>query len=447
MPLIPGGGTVTPVDPIIPSTVISDGYGDGLTYTFLSLPRYAKIMGLDPLHFYQSVSALKPTRQCNDIIYEYGWQDAAYVGRQDILQAIMQAENDIINEIGYYPAPYWNCDVVQYPQVYKPEMYGIYGTDTRGLFKSVKTRLGYVISGGIRAVLQVDSTDYARQADIDIDKDTYDEFAVWNITGVTGDTCQIQAYFKVYAVGDEENCRTDPESQGADEVWRIRDIRIKYNSATTVATVYIPRWQLIKPSLQRQINAGIIDADDADSYVDDIEFYLVYNDTSTQAQFLWANDISCESTACAWAVQDGCMLVKDARNGLVMPQPSTYDADTETFTIGGFSECVEPNKVRLWYYSGAQNNLSRGCDELAQPWAELIAMLATSRLEKPLCSCDNVMRKQELWQRDTAMNIPNTVSFITSQDLSNPFGTRYGEVMVWRRLKQVGRKRGRAIFA
>lgn len=447
MPLIPGGGTVTPINPTVPTTVVGNGYGDGLIYTFLNLPRYAQILGLDPLHFWQSASTLKPQKKCNDIIYQYGWQDSAYVGREDILQAIAQAEADIISETGYYPAPYWSYDILPYTQHYKTELYGIYGRDARGEFKTVQTKLGYVISGGIRATAQIDPNDVARQTDIDIDGDTYDEYAVFNIDGIDFSPCELQAYFKVYAVGDEENCRTDPESQSADELWRIRDIRIKYNESTLVATVYIPRWQLIKPALQRQIDAGVIDADDAGSYVDNLEFYRVYNDTSTQAQFLWANELTCESTACAWAYQDGCMKIKDARNGIVVPQPSTYDADTETFTTACFDQCVEPTKVRLWYYSGNTSNFTRGCDELSQTWAEMIAILATARLGKPLCSCDNVMRKQDLWQGEVSLNIPNTQSFTYTEDIDNPFGSKYGEILVWRRLKGMGKKKGRAIFA
>lgn len=424
------------------------GYGNGLVYTFLSLPRYAQIMGLDPLHFYQSASALKPQKKCSDVIYEYGWQDAAYVGRQDISQAIAQAENELIEEVGYFPSPYWVADERQlYAQPYRKELYGTNGKNPRGEYKSVKTNLGYVISGGIRATLQINPRDISGPTDLDIDGDGYDEYAVWSINNVNFNVCELQAYFKVYTVGDEENGRTDPESQDADEVWRIRDIRIKYNASTLVATVYIPRWQLIKPTLQHQINAGIIDADDTDSYVDDVEFYRVYNDTSTQVQFLWASEIACETAACAWAIQEGCMRVRENRNGLVTVTPSVYDSTTATFTRACFSQAVEPTKVRLWYYSGFEDGLTRGCDKLSNWWAETIAILATARLEKPLCSCENVMRKQDLWQRDTSANVPETITFNTAEDLSNPFGTKYGEVLVWRRLKQHGKKKGVAILA
>lgn len=424
------------------------GYNTTEQFTLLSLARYSQIMGIDPYNFFGgNVNSLKNVSDCNDVYYQFRYQDGERISREQLLYNIRQAEEDLIAIIGYLPAPYWIASERQpYPQLYLKEYKGVTGYNASGFgMKSVQANLGYVISGGIRATSQIAANDIVRGSDIDTTGDGFTDTAVFTVTVDFTSICELQAYFKEYSAVDAANTRTDPQSEGADPYWQIRDIRISFDENVT-ATVYIPKYQLFKPQLQRQIDAGVIDADAVGSYVDTIEFYRIYNDPSSQVIFLFGNEAVCNETGCTWDTQTGCMRVKNARNGVVTVQPGTYAAATQTYSQDVFSHGIEPDWTQLNYYAGLQerSTFNRSCDQLSHWWAETIAMIATARLPEPLCGCLNVRQIAEDWRSDTAKNT-EARTYITAGDIDNPLGTRLGEVLAWRRLKQTGRKKGRAI--
>jgi hypothetical protein len=423
-------------------------YGSGLPYTLLSLEEYARTMQLDPLQFRGAVTSLRAQNQCSDLWHEYDWQDGGKVSRQELLYAIAAAEEEIAQVLGYWMAPRWIADEKQdYTQFYQREFRGRFGYNIRGEYKGLQTQWGYVLYGGQRATTQIDAVNIVRSSNIDTTGDTFEDMAVFTVTvpAVLTNPCELKAYFKVYDAADAANCRTEPSSVGADEYWEIRDTRIKLSGTT--ATVYIPIWQIIKPQLQREIDVGSIDGDNAASYVDTLEFYRVYNDPSAPVQFLWTNESSCEDEACAWKTQAGCMRVRNARVGHVDVLPGTWDTTTSTFEESYFSTGIEPNKVRLWYYAGYENPYARGCDKLSTFWKRQIARLASTRLNRPVCNCENVEQTIRRWQEDMAQ-ANQTRTYVADGIMNNPFGTRVGEVETWNAIvKQIGLRKGKRIMA
>ena len=71
-----------------------------------------------------------------------------------------------------------------------------------------------------------------------------------------------------------------------------------------------------------------------------------------------------------------------------------------------------------------------------------IAQIATARLQKPLCSCSNVTALADEWRQDVAVSGPGGV-MMTEDILNNPFGTRRGEVLAWKRVSKLALRRGR----
>lgn len=409
-------------------------YGTALPHTLLSLPRYAQILNLDPIYFFGGYSTLRTAGACNDTWFEYSWQDGGKVSRQEIILQILRAEQEIADFVGFWPAPRWIEDEEHtYPQFFDRAYQQTTGMTPRHA-KALKLNYGYAHYGGVRATTEI--TTATRGADVDTTGDGYDDMAVFTITGVTFEPQEIHAFYKEYDALDAENCRTDPESSGADVAWELRDIRINYNDATQVATVYIPKWQLFKPQLQRIINVAPLDADVATNYVDNLVFYRVYNDPSDQVEFLWTADMECSSVACAWASQTGCAQFSDKRQAIAMLSPGSYDADAGTFTSESFSECVEPHKVLVSYYAGYLDPYARGADKLSTFWATQIAKLATSRVPRKFCYCENIQLLVDRWQEDVALT--NETRSYTAFDLDNPFGTRVGELEVYRALKRYG---------
>jgi len=127
--------------------------------------------------------------------------------------------------------------------------------------------------------------------------------------------------------------------------------------------------------------------------------------------------------------------------GTLVPGPATYDAATGAWLPDALSVCRMPDQVKFWYQSG---ELSRdylaglSCDPLSHFWAETIAWLTVCRLERPFCRCSNVSSVTEWLRVDLAQTPREGDTYVTSPgDLENPFGTRRGEIRVWKRLAKL----------
>ena len=60
----------------------------------LPLDTFRHILGMHPYHFWQLANATIPvTAECNDVTYQYAWQNTQAASRSDILQAIETAES------------------------------------------------------------------------------------------------------------------------------------------------------------------------------------------------------------------------------------------------------------------------------------------------------------------------------------------------------------------
>ena len=149
--------------------------------------------------------------------------------------------------------------------------------------------------------------------------------------------------------------------------------------------------------------------------------------------------------------QNGCLHVRDAERGMVVPEPATYDEDLGQWSQEAFEECRDPDFVKIWYYAGATDQRwlsgANAVDPLPRKWANAIAWMATARLERPFCSCGNVMALCRKYQQDLAAVSATdkqaqsyNVDPVTVQQC--PFGTRLGEVLAW---QMVRNERGRVI--
>lgn len=418
------------------------------TPDLLSLERYAQLLGLDPLRFAGGYSTLRPRlSQCDEVWAQYQWQDPTKACREEVARCIAEAERDIADALSYWPAPVWIEDERhEYPRPYRRDLVGT-GLNVRGRYKSLSLNWGHVIYGGQKAT-ELLSDDPVSFTTMDTDGDGFLETAKFEIAGVSAtlNVCQVRAYFKEYDAVDDENCRTDPASTGADPVWEVRPLRCTLSGTTL--TVYCKVWQLFRPQLNEVMDWEAINADSATSFVDELLFYREYPDPETQVTFLWGEDGVCVDEACAWATQQGCLRVKMPRQAIVVPQPATWDDTNEQFDASSWAQNYEPNALRVWYRAGLLPERASvpACELLQQYWAETIMMLATSRLDWPICTCGNVLTLVDRWREDAAETTETRTFAISMADLDNPFGTRLGELQAWHRVKANGRRRGRAII-
>jgi len=413
------------------------------------------MVGIAPLHF-AGASAPSTNPQvfpsgssCGDVWPRYDWQKSDQVSHEGLAYTIKDAEETLAREVGYWPAPMWIAGEEQmYPRDFYRE--GIYQfRDARGFCKGLPTKYGKILSGGRRAVTLIDTatTVGGSLAYQDNDSDGLYETAQITIAGVTEttDLCEVKVYFT--------------GMDGAQE-WEIRPYRIGTLSAGVLSLTF-ESWLFINPDELSHYPTDdgfeAVDLSTVTPLVTSVDVYRVYNDVSeASAIFAWengtpgctcsiCNGVGCPS--CSDTEQDGCMQVRDAKAGIIVPVPATYDA---TWSVSAFDVCRAPDKVELYYLSGDQSNeYLRGvsCDPLSDQWAWCIIWLAIARLERPPCSCNRLKNMFDYLREDLSFSTGGGSHFLGMDAVNNPFGTHRGEIMAWKRVKHhVGRRMSVAVI-
>lgn len=411
--------------------------------TLLPLATYARIMGITPPHFWQAASATVFPVTCQGVWYSHDWQSGGQVSRWQLAEAILGAEEEIARVLGYYPAPKWiSKEIHHYPQHYRRDLFGN-GRDIRGHFKPVELNWGKFIQAGRRAVTLVGDSQTVTYSDPD--GDGYNELATITVAGITTtDACELKVYF---------------EDKSGEQEWEIRTAKTKTLSGGTL-TVTFDAWLLIDPDLQEQFPntddpLQPIDLLTSGNYVSTVDVYREYTDfTVASAEFSWqpkpsssllsivctnCNGSGC--VACENTTQDGCFHTVDSKLGMAVPQPATYDSDDGQWNGTTWTECREPDTVKLWYYAGDLDQRflqETSCDPLSHYFAQAISWLATARLENDLCGCNNTIELARSLRIDLTFTEPEGGSYFNPDDIiNNPFGTKKGEVMAWLRIKHL----------
>ena len=427
------------------------------TPTLLSLDHFATILGYAPPSFNSAYSNFVfPGDLACRTIWQYEWQSHDAVSREEIAREIEIAERDIANYMGWWPAPKWIAqDVKMYPRFHRPEYYSGAGVNVRFQLKSLKGGYGKIIEPGQRAVsdrIGVPSLGGPAASNFAfssaIGPATFDETVTVTQDTTETDECEVKVYFTGH--------NGDPE-------WEIRPARTKAIAAGTfTATFYA--WQFIDPDLWETLpshaedGTPAVDLDVGASYVAEVDVYREYNDpTATSAVFYWEPEpsdigggICCGGTGCVRCTlteQEGCATLRNAELGYLTAAPAAYDDDDATWDSAAWSVCRDPDQVKLYYYCGDLSELNRAgrrCDGLSDTWARVIAHLATARLRRPLCDCSGVSSLVDWLQTDLALATREATHTVLWDDLSNPFGTRNGEMEAYRHCRNpgIGRQSG-----
>lgn len=419
--------------------------------TWLPLDTWAQLMGIQPAHFNGVYSSVFPdTTGCSSLWMQYPWQNGGALAREDVAQAIHDAEQDIANYVGYNLLPDWAAD--EQHRTVRPARVDVINRlsrNQRGFLKSVQTHRAHVISGGVKAVALIGNFAVAR---VDLDGDGYNETA----TVTVASTAQWDEV-RIFSLG----------SLPLDE-WEIRPTQalqsVDGSGNPSGVMFYFKIWQIPDTALweTQSTSASGIDGDVAANFDTQVTAYRIYNDPQTQVQFLW-EEPECSNcggtgcTACQFATQDGCLKVRDTRQGFVTYEPATWDATNEHFDSGDWAESREPDRLRLWYYSGwnawsppvyRQNTLLPDPVErvvftattMDPYWQRAVAYMAAARLNIESCSCDTTRARIARWQEDLAL-VNSARSYQNgARVLENPFGTRRGEVYAWQAANADGRK-------
>lgn len=394
--------------------------------TKLSLDRWFRLIGVNPLHANSVVGPKQPT-VCAAIWYQKEWMSADRVSREEVARAIAQAEANIEQMIGYRLLPTFERDewhpTARAP---KPEWLRIGSQDVRGFAQAVEAKWGYVLAGGIEGKTLIGTEPITWS---DEDGDTYKETGTVTVTTDVAQ-CEIRAFY--------------PHESG-NATYEIRPINVTVSSG--VATITFRREQCVLKELllreypeadddfQRPID-GMIDA----NFLEEIDVYRVYVDRSTQAQLMWEPLDGCgcgtgSCPNCLLSSQSGCLSVHaDPRLGWLSYRPATWNATDEAYDIAYQALSRQPDMVRLWYYAGWADQ-SRTCPttQMDANWERTVAYYAAALLDRPVCECNNVHAWIEHWRRDLAIPGADEGLRISSDDLNCPFGTRRGAINAYKR--------------
>lgn len=401
------------------------------TVTKLSLYEFARILGINPLHFAGvKVDAIQNVH-CNRPYPQYAWQDNDRVAREDISIAIQEAETVIERELGYRLLPSWEeAEWHEVPRPWRKDLVNISGMDVRGFANFVKADWGHVVTGGVRA-----ATLLGAGAAVTYAADGYWRKGTATVAVPAGtNPCEIRAYY--------------PGHSGEDE-WEIRPLEVTV--AGLVATVKVRQEVAVDEVMWEALQFTAADGDDATDadFLATVDIYRVYNDPQTQVTLRWLPVPGCgcgsESCAqCSYSNQTGCFVLSDEpRLGLALFSPGTWDAASQSFSSAPFVVDRQPDIVLLYYLAGLQSQRA-DCPRrtLDEAWARSIAYLAAARLDRPPCDCNP--DAWERWREDLSEGAKFQVQ---AAQLDNPFGTRRGEVYAWNRVISNGQAIGRGVFA
>lgn len=441
-----GSGTMSSISvPTLPGSGPYLGFAPPLRYTQLSLDRYARILGINPAHFWGGFGQeIWPVGTgCDDLWPRHSWQKGDAVSREELAITIKEAEAEIARYVRFPLSPQWFEDVLIYPKPYRKEFVGYGGRNVRGMHKSVIAPWHKVIQPGVQVRTFINTVEVVYS---DEDGDGFYETATidCDVSGLNLASPNVNE-IKVFIAGT-----------GGHPDWELRDVRSK-TSTSAVATIKMNSWILIEPELKASYPTldgfnGVDIGTSTDNFVDSVDVYRVYTDaTQATARFYWeaepngslpfsTNCVACSGTGCdvcGLISQDGCSYVRDGEAGIICPVPASYNSDTSAWNHATQTIGRDPDLVKVWYLAGniSQEYLAGySYDPLSDYWAEAIAWLATARLERPLCGCGNTVALADHWRTDVAYNGDDSSYLVDFKMLANPFGTKQGELMAWKRV-------------
>lgn len=231
--------------------------------------------------------------------------------------------------------------------------------------------------------------------------------------------------------------------------WRIRPVTATI--ADGIATLTGALWLLGRPSRYDDVaNASTLSLDPkAGDLLDRVSIYREWIDPhgatpqDAQATLIWETRAAPPwACACNGGSTDPAAVaeaaaragIRNATVGLVTPGEARYDTATGTWHQVAWGACTPPDQVLVRALAGLP--LVDGAMQRA--WQETVTYLALAETEGPLCACEGVRKRLHHWQFDLARSSganDEAYGAISGDDLSNPFGTRRGQVEAWKRVR------------
>jgi hypothetical protein len=375
--------------------------------TLLSLDRYAKIMGISPVHFsganqieLDDGRLLFPIDNAqNNIWPQFSWQNSDQISRDELSLQIALAESDISKYLGFYPAPKWvERERHAYQTAYRP---GYTFASIQDSQLKIRLDHGKFINGGKRKVSLI-------QASVDVVYSDPDGDGFNEIASVT---------FSVNEPFNIGEVRIYFEGYNGEKTYEIRDpLTITYPAQYPGNYVFkYYAWQMINPAKLTVLptddtDGKVVNLNDPTTTVSKVDVYREYNYTDNSCCVMYKPD--------GTSVNGNLARTGDAEYVLTLPEES----------ISEYTHC------ELSYYSGNIDVFSP--DYLTDDFATAIAYLATARLDRVFFANNNATSFAINLMDDWAITPQGMFKNPPRDTFTNPFGTRRGEVMAWNRISR-----------
>ena len=427
-------------------TIVSTGgfsssypYGsiDISTHNLLPLEAWRAEMSYHPWHFWQlSDTNFTPVSSaCPSVVKQYAWQGTDHVGRSEIIDAIVSAEEKMRNALGYSVAPHYVEETIPWPHFYDQrfDKSGYSGAD--GKWITVRLGENKINAIGVEARTLLD-TPLVVYSDSDSDG-LNDTFTLTVATTVT-DPEEIAVYF---GVAD----RLDGEI--VSEKWRVAPVKVKI--ASGIATIKGRSWLLVKPVLYEGVTGESINPTIVTNFVTNLEVYRRYASSGTtndscQALLVWetrplpiwyTNNPITSTDPAGVAYAQARVSLRNAELGTVGIGEAIYDPVTQTWAQAcNLTWWRPPDKVIVRYNAGYPSENGTVSKKFLAP----LARMAAAEVARPICACETANRILYNWQFDLSRAAgANDEQYSTVEAmLSNPFGTRRGHWEGWSAVTQ-----------
>lgn len=388
------------------------------TLTTIPIQRVADVLQIDPWHFNSVYTDQHPvTNACDDVWYQHNWQSAGKISREDMAMALRQAEDLVTERLGWFFLPKWITEETKLQPHYRTELYNF--ANSRGERKSVITKWGKVYEVGARANTLIEAD--AAVSFEDDDGDTFDEIMQVVVATTVTDPEEIRVYY--------------PEKEGKD-VYEIRPIDVSISGG--IATIKFPKYLGVLETLleyQQHPAEGTIavSGDDNTNFLQTVDVYRVYTDTSTQMVFHNEDGCYCDSGICEFCDETGCLLIRDKELGIIAYRRATWDEDTEEFVTAYHT--YAPHKATIYYRAGLTNSeLDMPTRQVDPAWERMVIFFALSFLDTEMCGCSNTKRIVDYQLEDLALSNSERSYSVSWDALDNPFGTTRAAMALWKRV-------------
>lgn len=424
-----GSGTGTPI--ASPSSPITRTSPDD-TGTLLPLDELRRIMGFNPWHFHQMENAIVPARDsCSPVLFNYAWQSADRVGRNDIIEAIRSAEAKWTKEAGFSPAPEFRYDLAAFPAFYDPKQ-SIGGFDASGGWPGIRLASGRIVSLGVENLAYVAEGPITF---VDRDGDGINETFSMSFATTETNPRNLAVYFvPADRFGDVALARQ----------WQVRPVIVQISAG--VATVTGSAWNVIKPLVLEKYDPIALDPSTTGNFVSRLQVWTRSVYTGNQGRLYWETSPGAvcidNSDPSGYQYTDARYTIRDARIGYVAGGSVAYNTTDAAWAASAWPLNYPPTHAGVNYYGGFP---AAANGEMADEMKQIIARFAVAELARPVCGCHDENKAFNHWQIDLSKvsGGADELFQVSQQDLDNcPWGTRRGQVFAYKMAQSYKRRYG-----